>query len=551
MKHHFFIIVLLSVLLDWVAAGVRSTATPESPWQRPAAEEDVSASFASWLLETAKRQAPQQVALLFVNSTVPDNLESVHGIVKHLNIPTLNNKHDKWQTDNACNSQQETNHVLQDFEFPLDPYCTSEREKWWYRTYDGSCNWLKHNQTKEGQAGQPKSRDYDQHAFADGISKPREGPNARAISNAFFRRNETIYYEHTPLLLGLVEFIMHDVTYSQDSDTEYVEVPMPPDETEFLLNTKFRVPRARAIPGTGTSRENPREIANMVTTWMDLSALYGSSAQVAQALRAFRGGKLQTQEVNTTASHQPSSYLPFNTMGVPTRTRPGMDPSRLFAGGDARTNEDWIVLAVHTLFLREHNRLCDMLSSKYPQWDDEQLYQTARVVLSAKYQLIGNSYQMAYFTDKMPSPQDDGFPLFRQIYGYNVLELNPAMKYPWPLVTKKGRPIVVSNEMGVVYRFHEFIIPHLPIKDANNVTIRNQDLFSTGFNATGFVDTGLENVLRGMTASAIPNFKSGVDETFRSAGRYRGRPFDIVTWSKFSSSFFGSSMSPRGAGSLI
>ena len=124
-----------------------------------------------------------------------------------------------------------------------------------------------------------------------------------------------------------------------------------------------------------------------------------------------------------------------------------------------------------------------------------------------------------------------GFPLYRQMYGKGVQDINPANTYPWPLVTKAGKPMVASAEMAIVYRFHEFIIKSFPIKDALNDTLWDQDLFGTSFNATGFIDTGLENILRGMTATSIPNFKSGVDEAFRSAGKYRGRPFDIVTWS--------------------
>jgi peroxidase len=138
---------------------------------------------------------------------------------------------------------------------------------------------------------------------------------------------------------------------------------------------------------------------------------------------------------------------------------------------------------------------------------------------------------MAYWTDKMPWLRDDGFLLYRQMYGKNVLQINPANTYPWPLVTKGGKPMTVSAEMAVAYRFHEFIIDSFPIKDAENVTTWEQDLFSTGFNSTGFIDAGLENILRGAASIYIPNFKSGVDETFRSAGKYRGTPFDIVAWS--------------------
>lgn len=124
---------------------------------------------------------------------------------------------------------------------------------------------------------------------------------------------------------------------------------------------------------------------------------------------------------------------------------------------------------------------------------------------------------MAYFKD-MPWPSDDGFPLYRQMSGKDWLEINPANNYPWPLTTKNGKPTVVSAEMAVVYRFHEFIINSFPIKDGLNDTIWDQRLFDTAFNSTGFFDAGLENILCGVVSTFIPNFKSGVDEDFRSAG---------------------------------
>ncbi|PNY19822.1 Uncharacterized protein TCAP_07465, partial [Tolypocladium capitatum] len=421
--------------------------------------------------------------------------------------------------------------LLKHLNYPLDPRCTANKSWWWYRTYDGSCNWLKQDEWNEGAVGTGKQRDYNQHMFADGISKPREGPNARAVSNAFFKRKKALYYEHTPLLLGMIEFIMHDVTYSLDSSTESIDVPMPDDEDLFYPNTTLKVWRSAPVPGTGTSKDNPRENVNMATTWLDISSLYGSTPDVAIALRSHTNGKLLTQEIQARGTKAKASYLPFNSMKVPTRTRPGMPPESLFAGGDPRTNEDWMLLGVHTLILREHNRLCDILVKQKPDWDDERIYQTVRLIMSAKYALLANSYQMAYWTDQMPWPQDDGFPLYRQMFHKGPMEINPANTYPWPLVTKNGRPMTVSAEMAVVYRFHEFIISSFPIKDAANETMWEQDLFSTGFNATGFIDTGLENVLRGMVASHIPNFKSGVDEAFRSAGVYRGQPFDVATWS--------------------
>lgn len=34
-----------------------------------------------------------------------------------------------------------------------------------------------------------------------------------------------------------------------------------------------------------------------------------------------------------------------------------------------------------TLWLREHNRVCDILRAEHPTWDDEQLFQTTRLII--------------------------------------------------------------------------------------------------------------------------------------------------------------------------
>ena len=43
----------------------------------------------------------------------------------------------------------------------------------------------------------------------------------------------------------------------------------------------------------------------------------------------------------------------------------------------------WLYV-LSTIWLREHNRLCDILSAEYPHWDDERLYQTAKLILTAE-----------------------------------------------------------------------------------------------------------------------------------------------------------------------
>jgi peroxidase len=58
------------------------------------------------------------------------------------------------------------------------------------------------------------------------------------------------------------------------------------------------------------------------------------------ALRSHKDGKLKSQR-----GKDGFDYLPFNVDNLPVRSRPGVDPTKLFLGGDVRTNEDYILLS--------------------------------------------------------------------------------------------------------------------------------------------------------------------------------------------------------------
>ena len=67
---------------------------------------------------------------------------------------------------------------------------------------------------------------------------------------------------------------------------------------------------------------------------------------------------------------------------------------KLFVAGDLRANENPLLLSIHTLFVREHNRLCDQMLAENRGLDpldpqtDEWIYQRARKIVGALIQRI-------------------------------------------------------------------------------------------------------------------------------------------------------------------
>ena len=115
---------------------------------------------------------------------------------------------------------------------------------------------------------------------------------------------------------------------------------------------------------------------NQITSYFDGSNIYGSSESRARSLRAFSAGQLLVQ------SNKPKQYPPGN----PGECSSGNLPC--FRAGDTRINEQVDLALIHTIWLREHNRLAKELAQLNPHWTDEILYQEARRIVIAELQFI-------------------------------------------------------------------------------------------------------------------------------------------------------------------
>ena len=131
-----------------------------------------------------------------------------------------------------------------------------------------------------------------------------------------------------------------------------------------------------------------REQTNLNTAWIDGSTVYGSDAQRAKWLRTFKGGKMKTSAGN---------LLPWNTLtgekgapidpNAPGMANDGNKTIKTFVAGDVRASEHPVLASFHTLFVREHNRICDLLIAR-GQHDDEKNYQAARKIVGGLIQNV-------------------------------------------------------------------------------------------------------------------------------------------------------------------
>ncbi|XP_046342528.2 peroxidasin-like isoform X1 [Haliotis rufescens] len=122
----------------------------------------------------------------------------------------------------------------------------------------------------------------------------------------------------------------------------------------------------------------PGEQLNQLTAYVDASQVYGSTQEEQDELRAHTGGLLRT-------SFMKPELLPRNpVLDCITFT----EPNFCFRAGDERVDEHMSLTSMHTIWLREHNRVARRLAHINPHWDDERLFQETRRILGAMIQHI-------------------------------------------------------------------------------------------------------------------------------------------------------------------
>lgn len=177
------------------------------------------------------------------------------------------------------------------------------------------------------------------------------------------------------------QFVDHEIDLSEGVNPAEPRPFTTPMDDEFPGRT-IDFNRTIYDTATGTSVTNPRQQINQISSYIDATNVYGANATRAAAIRMFDGsGKLKTSTGN---------LLPFNIANLPNAHTGNIAPTALFLAGDVRANEVTPLTCMHTLFMREHNRLCKTIVIEEPDLtgNDEAIYQKARRIVGALMQVI-------------------------------------------------------------------------------------------------------------------------------------------------------------------
>lgn len=252
------------------------------------------------------------------------------------------------------------------------------------RSYDGTGN--NQSNTNWGSAGTSFLRQAPSD-YGDGISTPSGSsrPNARELSNVL--GNQPGNFADSRNLSSFAwqwgQFLDHDITLTPSDALDPLHIFVN-DSNDPLYPI---IPMSRSTYDATTGTTTPRQQLNANSSYIDASMVYGSDAGRAAALRTFSGGLMNTSSGN---------LLPRNT-GLLDNANEGPESNQsLFLAGDIRANEQPGLIAMHTIFVREHNRLATQLATVNPGWSDEQIYQHAR-------RMVGGMVQSITYNEYLPA----------------------------------------------------------------------------------------------------------------------------------------------------
>lgn len=348
-------------------------------------------------------------------------------------------------------------------------------------------------------------------AYEDGVSRPRTTatngqplPNPRTVSTLIHPDISNLHTRYSLMLMQFAQFLDHDITMTpihkgfhesipscrscnspRTVHPECNPFPVPPrdhfyPEVNVTSGERLCFPSMRSLPGQQTL--GAREQINQNTAFVDASQVYGENNCICQKLRGFSGRMNST--IHPTKGKE---LLPLSPSHPECKSASGY----CFIAGDGRASEQPALTAIHTSFLREHNRLVEGLRGVNPHWNSEQLFNHARRILAAENQHI-------VYNEFLP-----------RILSWNAVNLYGLKLLPqgyYKDYNPTCNPAIVTEFAAAAFRIgHSLLRPHIPRLGPNHQPIEPPILLRDGFFKTDMLlQSGMmDEILRGLVATPM------------------------------------------------
>ena len=264
-------------------------------------------------------------------------------------------------------------------------------------------------------------------------------PSPRRVSRDLLTREAFQPATTLNLLAGAwIQFEVHD-WFSHGKNATENPWQIPIDEDDPWEQRPMEISRTR--PDPSPDRDGPPTFVSDDTHWWDASQIYGTDPAFADALRSGEHGKLQIDEQG----------LP------PLDVQKDVD-----LAGPA--GNFWIGLALlHSLFMREHNSICDRLHEEYPDLDDQTLYERARLVnaaLMAKIHTVDWTPAIIAHPTTVLALRTNWYGILGEQFDkrFGRLTRNEVIRgIPGSPTNHHGIPYALTEEFVSVYRMHPLI----------------------------------------------------------------------------------------------
>ena len=157
----------------------------------------------------------------------------------------------------------------------------------------------------------------------------------------------------------------------------------------------------------------------------------------------------------------------------------------LYAAGLDRGNSTIVYSAFNTIFLREHNRIADLLAEANPDWDDNRLFETARLVnIRQLLTVVVNDY-IYHIGGLFPFALDRTFAERKPWYRTNRISIEFNLLYRWHSLAPDFLVLAGRQLRGDDYRFNNALLEQhgveQVISDASRAPAGRMGLFNTPY----------------------------------------------------------------------